>query len=87
MMKAIAPVLALALFAIAPSAALADTVRFRHDHGYSKLIENAGSVGTTPSNSVPWTSIAVALAIVAAAVLLLTLHLTRRTHRTVPFSK
>ena len=87
MMKAIAPLLALAIFAIAPSAALADTVRFRHDHGYSKLIESAGSVGTTPSNSVPWTSIAVALTIVAAAVLLLTLQLTRRTHRTAPFSK
>ena len=81
-MKAIAPLLALAIFAIAPNAALADTVRFRQDHGYSKLFEHAGSVGTTPSNSVPWTSIAVALTIVAAAVLLLTLHLARRTPRT-----
>lgn len=58
-------------------AALADLVR--HDHGYSKLIED--SMGATPSNSVPWTSIGVALTIVAAAALLLTLHLTRRTHR------
>jgi len=84
-MKAIAPLLALAILAIAPSPALADTVRFRHDHGYSKLYEHAGSVGTTTSNSVPWASIAVALTIVAAAaVLLTTLHLTRRTHRTAP---
>jgi hypothetical protein len=51
MMKATAPLLALAIFAIAPSAALADPVRF-------------------PTG----------FAIVAAAVLLLTLHLTRHTH-------
>lgn len=84
-MKAIAPLVALAIFAIAPSAALAETVRFRHDHGYSKLVENASSAGTAPANSVPWASIAVALTIVAAAALLLTtLHFTRRTHRTAP---
>lgn len=84
MMKAIAPLLTLAIFAIAPSAAVADTVRFRRDHGYSKLIESTNSVGTAPSNSIPWTSIAVALTVVAAAALLLGLHSTRRTPRTAP---
>lgn len=84
-MKAIAPLLTLAIFVIAPSAALADPVRVRHDHGYSKLIES-GSAGTTASNSFPWTSIGVGFAIVATAVLLLMLHMTRHTHRTAPQS-
>lgn len=83
-MKAIAPVLALATLVIAPSPALA--IPKGHHHGYSKQVEKlieTGSPGTTASNSVPWTGIGIALAIAAlAALLLTTLQLTRRTHRT-----
>jgi hypothetical protein len=81
-MKATASLLALAIFAIAPSTALADP--YRHHHDYYKLI-NASSAGTAASNSFPWTSVGVALAIAAVvAVLLTTLQLTRRLHRTAP---
>jgi len=77
MMKAIAPLLALVIFAIAPSPALADPGRLHHD--YYKLI-NAGSTAATASNSFPWATIAVGFAIAAvAALLLMALHRTRRT--------
>jgi len=116
-MKATAPLLALAILAIAPSPALADPYRLHHD--YYKLIAakgagaqsqtglrvpvnpnltwlhrgltppQAGGAGaqsqTGPSHGFPWSSIGVGLAAAAVAILLLTtLHLTHRTHRTAP---
>jgi hypothetical protein len=82
MMKATAPLLALAILVIAPSPALADPYRLHHD--YYKLID-ASPAGTTASNSVPWASIGAGFAIAALAALLLTrLQLNRRTYRTAP---
>ena len=79
-MKAITPLLALAVLLIAPSPALADPYRLHHD--YYRLV-NSGPTGTVASNSVPWTSIGAGFALAAVAALVLTtLHLTRRTHRT-----
>jgi hypothetical protein len=68
-MKATASLLALAIFVVAPSSALADPAR--HHHDYYKLV-NVGSAGAAASNSFPWTAIGVGFAIAAVAALLLT---------------
>jgi len=76
-MKATVSLLALAIFMIAPSSALADPSQ--HHHDYYRLV-SAGSAGAGASNSFPWTSIGVGFAIAAVAALLLTtLHRTRGT--------
>jgi len=78
-MKALTPLLALAVLLMAPSPALADPYRLHHD--YYKLV-NSSPTGTLASSSVPWTGIGAGFALAAVAALLVTLQLTRRTHRT-----